>query len=101
MHPPLDRPHPDCQEEIRALKDCHADGWKKYFGRCNDLKLALDRCLKREKERLLDEMNKDLKEEKLRQEDMVKEAFGRQLTFQEYLQADRDYRAEVDKKTRQ
>ena len=101
MHPPLDRPHPDCQDEIDALRACHADGWKKYLGRCNDIKISLDKCLRKEKKRLLDEMNKDLKERKLRQEDIVKEAFGKQMTFQEYLKNDREYRAEVEKKAGQ
>ncbi len=51
MHPPLDRPHPDCGEAINALKTCHADNpFAKFFGECNDAKYALDACFRAEKE---------------------------------------------------
>ncbi len=31
MHPPLDRPHPDCQEAIDSLRHCHATNSKLKF----------------------------------------------------------------------
>lgn len=91
MHPPLDRPHPDCQDEINRLKVCHQSRWQKYTGGCNTLKVALDECFRKEKERFLNELNADLKEKKLVEEEMIKQAFGKTQTFQEYLQQDKDY----------
>ncbi|CEG37437.1 Uncharacterized conserved protein [Plasmopara halstedii] len=56
MHAPLDRPHPDCQIEIKALLDCHNDNpYAKFFGACNDVKSALDQCFKKEKIRIRSE----------------------------------------------
>ena len=98
MHPPLDRPHPDCQDVITALRQCHANTWSKYTGGCNSIKVALDECLKFEKKRLLDELNKDLPERRLKHEEMVKKAFGKDKTFREYLQTDKEYQDAVEKK---
>lgn len=51
MHPPLDRPHPECQLEIKALLDCHTEHpYMKFLGKCNDQKAKLDACFKLEKE---------------------------------------------------
>lgn len=51
MHPPLDRPHPDCQEAIQNLKDCHEEHkFAKFFGKCNQFKADLDKCFRQEKE---------------------------------------------------
>ena len=92
MHPPLDRPHPDCQDVIESLRACHANhAFKKYLGACNTIKAALDECLRLEKKRLLDEINQDLPQRKLRQEEIIKEAFGKTMTFSEYLNQDADY----------
>ncbi|CAI5716778.1 unnamed protein product [Hyaloperonospora brassicae] len=56
MHPPLDRPHPDCQAEIKALLVCHEKyPYAKFVGACGELKTALDWCFKREKARVRDE----------------------------------------------
>ena len=50
MHPPLHRPHPDCQEVIHELLNCHDENpYAKFFGVCNDQKRALDQCFRREK----------------------------------------------------
>jgi COX assembly mitochondrial protein 2 len=98
MHPPLDRPHPHCEAVIRELKDCHKDTFKKFTGGCNDIKVALDQCFKREKKELLEQLNADVPENRLRQEDMIKEAFGKKMTFQEYLSQDRDYQEALRKK---
>ena len=98
MHPSLDRPHPDCNDEIVALKECHLDMYKKYTGGCNDIKVSLDNCLKKEKKRLLLKMNENLPEEKSDFEDVVKVAFGREMTFSEYLAKDKEYLAAKNNK---
>lgn len=52
MHPPLQREHPDCQQIIADLTQCHKDHTVgKWFGACNEAKTALDRCFLQEKER--------------------------------------------------
>ena len=103
MHPSLDRPHPDCQDVIQQLKDCHTKLWQKYTGGCNDLKFAVDHCLKKEKKRLLNSLNEEVHERRSKQEEIIKEAFGKTMTFSEYLELDKEYLAEVakKKKTRQ
>jgi len=101
MHPPLDRPHPDCQEAINGLKDCHGNNWKKYTGGCNTLKTSLDQCLKAEKKRILAELNKDLVETKAREQDLIMEAFGKKETFTQYLAKDKDYTEAMKKKQEQ
>lgn len=51
MHPPLERPHPECGEIIQGLYRCHEE-YKvgKWFGACNSVKDELDWCLRKEKE---------------------------------------------------
>lgn len=95
MHPPLDRPHPDCNDVIQELKSCHANNpYRKYLGVCNDIKFALDKCFKAEKHRLLSEINAE-ELPKLHNEhaELIKEAFGKTMTFHEYLQQDKEYLA--------
>jgi COX assembly protein 2 len=98
MHPPLDRPHPDCVDVIQTLKVCHLDYFKKFTGGCNDFKVAMDKCLKKEKKRILDELNVDLSENKTKEAELIKEAFGKKETFREYLKKDPDYQRELKKK---
>ena len=51
MHPPLGRPHPDCQAVIDALVACHNNfPYAKFAGKCNDEKAAMDICFRAEKE---------------------------------------------------
>ncbi|KAM3575014.1 hypothetical protein VYU27_003035 [Nannochloropsis oceanica] len=51
MHPPLHRPHPDCQHVIDALLSCHRQHpLAKFWGACNEEKWALDKCFRVEKE---------------------------------------------------
>ncbi|PWN41036.1 hypothetical protein IE81DRAFT_292435, partial [Ceraceosorus guamensis] len=39
-----------CGELIRALNECHAKGfWHKITGGCNDVKLELNKCLRKER----------------------------------------------------
>jgi COX assembly protein 2 len=98
MHPPLDRPHPDCERIIAQLRDCHDNFWKKYTGGCNGIKVEMDRCLREEKRRLLSEMNADFGARRLIQEEVIKKAFGREETFTEYLAKDKRYLEEVRKR---
>lgn len=98
MHPPLDRPHPDCEHVVLALKTCHLDWWKKFTGGCNDIKRALDHCFKLEKERILRDLTQDLPQERKQDEDMIKRAFGKRETFQEFLARDKDYQKATQEK---
>lgn len=98
MHPPLDRPHPDCGDEIEQLKTCHASGLTKFFGGCNDLKTRLDKCLKQEKARHLEILQQGVPEENQQEQDMVKKAFGKKETFAEFLAKDRDYQKALKEK---
>mmetsp|Transcript_11200 Transcript_11200/g.23613 ORF Transcript_11200/g.23613 Transcript_11200/m.23613 type:complete len:108 (-) Transcript_11200:515-838(-) len=96
MHPPLDRPHPDCQTEINALQTCHATTSKLKFWACNDVKFQLDKCLKEEKLRLLDQMNKDVEKRRQLEEDAYQKALGKDVSFEEYLKGDREYQRAVE-----
>jgi COX assembly mitochondrial protein 2 len=91
MHPPLERPHPDCQDAIEALRKCHAENSKVFFWRCNQVKADLDHCFKMEKKRLLKELNKDYEKTRSREDDLMKEALGQTMSFQEYLEKDKNY----------
>jgi len=91
MHPPLDRPHPDCQSEINDLQHCHATKSKLKFWGCNQVKFALDKCLKEEKLRLQDEMNKDYEAKRAAEEDVYQMALGKDVSFEEYLKRDKDW----------
>lgn len=97
MHPPLDRPHPRCQEEINGLRECHTTNSKLQFWACNDVKTTLDQCLKKEKEEMLRKMNENLDEKKKEEQAQAALAFGRKETFQEYLAKDPTYEKEVER----
>jgi COX assembly mitochondrial protein 2 len=97
MHPPLDRPHPDCQDEILKLKECHGH-WTKYVGACNDIKFALDACFAKEKKRLLKEMESSNTAIRESQEAFIQQAFGRKESFAEYLAKDKGFQEELKKK---
>jgi COX assembly mitochondrial protein 2 len=91
MHPPLDRPHPLCQAEIDALKECHASQSKLKFWQCNDLKFALDKCFKAEKQELLKTLNADYEEKRKREDDALQEAIGHKQSFEDFLKTDPTY----------
>lgn len=97
MHPPLDRPHPDCQDAIDELRDCHDNRSLLKIWACNELKLKLDSCFRVEKVKLLNEMNKDMHEKRKREEEAWAEAYGHKLSFDEYLKQDKSYQAELQK----
>jgi COX assembly mitochondrial protein 2 len=51
MHPPLFKPHPKCEDVVKALVACHEDhSIRKFFGHCNQYKAALDKCFNEEKD---------------------------------------------------
>jgi COX assembly protein 2 len=97
MHPPLDRPHPDCQGEIDALRDCHSTSSKVKFWACNEVKFSLDRCFRAEKERTLVEMNKNLDQVRRVEEAQAALSTGKNMTFQEFLAKDKDYQKDIEK----
>ncbi|KAJ1833303.1 Respiratory chain complex assembly or maintenance protein [Coemansia sp. RSA 2711] len=47
MHPALaDHLNPGCIELVERLNTCHVEhNWAKFFGKCNALSEALNRCL--------------------------------------------------------
>ncbi|KAL3800034.1 hypothetical protein ACHAW5_003682 [Stephanodiscus triporus] len=99
MHPPLDRPHPDCQSEINDLHLCHATTSKLKFWGCNEVKYALDRCLREEKLRLLEVLNRDAGEKRAAEEDVYRMALGKDISFEDYLNTDKDFnKAMAEKK---
>ncbi|CDP18234.1 unnamed protein product [Coffea canephora] len=51
MHPPLTlHRHPMCAEIIEQFQKCHSDHpIGKFFGKCTELKVKLDRCFRQEK----------------------------------------------------
>ena len=97
MHPPLDRPHPRCQEEINDLRECHATRNNFKFWACNEVKAKLDKCFKEEKDEMLQKMNANLEEKKEEEEAQAALAFGRKVTFQEFLAKDKLYERELQR----
>mmetsp|Transcript_25294 Transcript_25294/g.38950 ORF Transcript_25294/g.38950 Transcript_25294/m.38950 type:complete len:118 (-) Transcript_25294:310-663(-) len=91
MHPPLNRPHPECQNQIDKLQECHATKRFWNLSACNIVKRQLDDCFKKEKENLLKSMNKDMMFKRQQEEDSFADAVGHKETFEEYLARDQDY----------
>ena len=100
MHPPLDRPHPECMQEIDDLYHCHATTSKIKFWGCNDVKFALDQCLKKEKQNLLLELNKDAAAKRAAEEDAYQKALGKEMSFEDYLKKDKDYNKAMEERKR-
>ncbi len=100
MHPPLDRPHPECMQEIDDLYHCHATTSKIKFWACNDVKFALDQCLKKEKQNLLRELNKDAAAKRAAEEDAYQKALGKEMSFEDYLKKDKDYNKAMEDRKR-
>lgn len=98
MHPPLDRPHPDCQQAIDALRSCHESTPKFNFwnpGKCNELKATLDQCFSEEKQRMLADMNKDFQQRRLEEDEEAAKSTGTNMSFGEFLKKDRAYQNEM------
>eukprot|EP00545_Synedropsis_sp_CCMP1620_P004574 CAMPEP_0119019114 /NCGR_PEP_ID=MMETSP1176-20130426/21017_1 /TAXON_ID=265551 /ORGANISM="Synedropsis recta cf, Strain CCMP1620" /LENGTH=92 /DNA_ID=CAMNT_0006973251 /DNA_START=36 /DNA_END=311 /DNA_ORIENTATION=+ len=91
MHPPLDRPHPDCQQAVEDLRDCHDTRSFFRISACNDLKSQLDSCFKAEKVKLLKVLNKNMHEKRKEEEEAWADAAGHKLSFEDYLKADKTY----------
>ncbi len=100
MHPPLDRPHPECMQEIDDLYHCHATTSKIKFWGCNNVKFALDQCLKKEKQNLLRELNKDAAAKRAAEEDAYQKALGKEMSFEDYLKKDKDYNKAMEERKR-
>jgi COX assembly protein 2 len=99
MHPPLDRPHPECQDEINGLRECHKSASKLKFWACNEVKDALDKCFREEKKKMLKETIFFNLEEK-RQEEYSQAALAfnnKGVTFRESLTTDPIYQKELEK----
>lgn len=97
MHPPLDRPHPDCQEHIEALRHCHDTRSIFKIWACNEIKVLLDTCFRREKADFLKEINKDMDEKRREEDEAFADAMGHKMTFEQYLSQDKEYQAELRK----
>ena len=95
MHPPLNRPHPMCQTEIEALKVCHETSSKFKFWACNEIKFAMDKCLKKEKLALVDKLNEDMEEKRKGENMAFQDAMGHDQSFEEFLKTDKIYLEEL------
>ncbi|KAF9232144.1 hypothetical protein BU15DRAFT_90732 [Melanogaster broomeanus] len=51
MHPQLSDKRITCREFIQALDACHTSNWKRLTGGCNEEKMALNKCLRKEAKR--------------------------------------------------
>jgi COX assembly protein 2 len=50
MHSPLFKEHPQCEDIVKLLVDCHeTHKMGKFWGKCNDIKSELDYCFMQEK----------------------------------------------------
>ena len=96
MHPPLDRPHPMCQDQIEKLRTCHATQSKLKFWACNELKFALDKCFKMEKQELLQQINSDYDEKRKQEDDALRDAIGHEQSFEDFLKTDKIYLKEME-----
>lgn len=63
---------------------------------CNELKYALDRCFKAEKEEQLRRANMDLGEKRKNEESAFMEAMGHETNFEDFLAKDKEYLKERD-----
>jgi COX assembly protein 2 len=95
MHPPLNRPHPDCRLEIDALRECQVTRPKLIVWACNELKYRMDKCFKEEKERVLKELNKDIVSRRAEEEAQAAMSTGTNMTFEQYLKKDKTYQKEM------
>lgn len=55
------------------------------------MKFALDKCLKEEKIRLLEILNKDMVTKRTAEENVYQIAMGKEVSFEEYLNADKEF----------
>eukprot|EP00934_Nitzschia_sp_Nitz4_P000906 Nitzschia sp. Nitz4//scaffold3_size479765//237290//237613//NITZ4_000100-RA/size479765-processed-gene-1.511-mRNA-1//-1//CDS//3329550758//906//frame0 len=95
MHPPLDRPHPDCQAQIDELRNCQDTRPFFKVWACNKAKHFLDVCFKQEKERMLKEMNKDIDSRRAEEEALAAISTGQNMTFEQFLAKDKAFQKEI------
>ncbi|KAL1925456.1 uncharacterized protein VTP21DRAFT_339 [Calcarisporiella thermophila] len=78
MHPQLAyHEHPQCQDVIAALEECHrASFWNTFLGRCNSIKADLNKCLSEEHVRKRQKNKQDAAERRKRIESIWKEIDG-------------------------
>lgn len=55
----------------------------------------MDRCLKKEKLALVEQLNVDMDEKRKREDEALQEAMGRDQSFEEFLKTDKVYLAEL------
>jgi hypothetical protein len=85
-----------CQEQINALKECHATSSKLKFWACNEVKFAMDKCFRQEKQVLLKSLNSDFDDKRKREDDAFQEAMGHTQTFEDFLKTDKQYLKEKE-----
>ena len=50
MHSPLFKDHPQCEDIVKLLVECHEKhSVAKFWGKCNEIKSELDHCFMQEK----------------------------------------------------
>lgn len=96
MHPPLDRPHPDCQPEIDQLRHCQETRSIFRVSACNELKFKLDQCFKEEKGPMLEEMNTGIESRRAEEEAQAAVSTGKNVTFAQFLENDKAYKIEME-----
>lgn len=96
MHPPLDRPHPNCHMIVEALRDCQRTRPTLKVWACNDLKYQMDQCFRLEKEEMLKELNKDIVSKRAEEEAQAAISTGTNMTFEQYLKKDMKYKKEME-----
>ena len=67
------------------------------FWACNEVKFAVDRCFKAEKQELLISVNLDFESKRKQEDDAIRDAIGREQSFEEYLKTDKTYLKEMEK----
>jgi len=97
MHPPLERPHPDCQIEIDSLRHCQKNRPTLQVWACNELKYRMDQCFRAEKEAMLKEMDKDIVSRRAEEEAQAAMSTGTNMTFEQYLARDKAYQNDMEK----
>ncbi|KAF6764816.1 hypothetical protein DFP72DRAFT_869348 [Ephemerocybe angulata] len=73
MHAQLSDKKLVCKEFIEALERCHASGWNRLTGMCNNDKDALNTCLRAERKDRTAKNNEKAKERRSKAELALKE----------------------------
>jgi len=75
MHPQLSQSDKRlvCREFIQALEACHADSWAKWTGGCNQIKVDLNLCLRKERIERTTRNREEAKQRRQKTEEVWKE----------------------------